>query len=83
MASLSAARTGIVAPRASRQRVVRVVAVAEPPVKSPAESAWSPASWRQFPIVQQPQYPDETVYRNSLKQISSFPPLIFGEQPGA
>jgi len=38
---------------------------------------WSPTSWRSFPIKQQPLWPDEAELDRALKQISSFPPLVF------
>lgn len=39
--------------------------------------AWSPASWRSFPIVQVPDYPDATVLNMTEEQLASFPPLVF------
>jgi 3-deoxy-7-phosphoheptulonate synthase len=38
---------------------------------------WSPDSWRGFPIKQQPQWPDLADLDRALKQISSYPPLVF------
>jgi 3-deoxy-7-phosphoheptulonate synthase len=38
---------------------------------------WSPDSWRGFPIKQQPQWPDMADLDRALKQISSYPPLVF------
>jgi 3-deoxy-7-phosphoheptulonate synthase len=38
---------------------------------------WSPTSWRSFPIKQQPLWPDEAELDRALKQIASFPPLVF------
>ena len=38
---------------------------------------WSPSSWRTFPAVQQPDWPDEGDLDRALKQISSYPPLVF------
>jgi 3-deoxy-7-phosphoheptulonate synthase len=38
---------------------------------------WSPDSWRSMPIKQQPAWPDEADLERSLKQISSYPPLVF------
>ena len=39
--------------------------------------SWSPDSWRGFPIKQQPQWPDEAELDRALKQIQSYPPLVF------
>jgi 3-deoxy-7-phosphoheptulonate synthase len=38
---------------------------------------WSPASWRDHPAEQQPQWPDEMALERALKQLSGFPPLVF------
>jgi 3-deoxy-7-phosphoheptulonate synthase len=38
---------------------------------------WTPSSWQSFPAVQQPQWPDNGALDNALKQISTFPPLVF------
>ena len=38
---------------------------------------WSPASWRSFPIKQQPAWPDVADLDRALKQIASYPPLVF------
>jgi 3-deoxy-7-phosphoheptulonate synthase len=38
---------------------------------------WTPSSWQSFPAVQQPVWPDENELTNALKQIASFPPLVF------
>src|SRR4051794_12788461 len=39
--------------------------------------SWAPDSWRSFPIKQQPPWPDEADLDRALKQIRSFPPLVF------
>ena len=39
--------------------------------------AWSPDSWRSFPIKQQPSWPDEADLDRALKQIQAYPPLVF------
>jgi len=45
--------------------------------------SWNPNSWREQPILQQPQYPDQNVL-NVLKsvesQLKSAPPLVFAEE---
>ena len=38
---------------------------------------WTPSSWQAFPAVQQPQWPDNGALDNALKQIATFPPLVF------
>ena len=38
---------------------------------------WSPSSWKDHPIKQQPAWPDEAAYDNALKHIASMPPLVF------
>ena len=40
-------------------------------------NTWSPTSWRAFPAIQQPDWPDEGDLDRALKQISSYPPLVF------
>ncbi|MEO1057777.1 MAG: 3-deoxy-7-phosphoheptulonate synthase, partial [Actinomycetota bacterium] len=44
---------------------------------SPARTEWSPASWREFPAGQQPDWPDAAALDQALKQISALPPLVF------
>ncbi len=38
---------------------------------------WSPDSWRDRPIKQQPAWPDMADLDRALKQISAYPPLVF------
>jgi 3-deoxy-7-phosphoheptulonate synthase len=38
---------------------------------------WTPDSWHGFPIKQQPQWPDAAGLDRALKQIQSYPPLVF------
>jgi 3-deoxy-7-phosphoheptulonate synthase len=38
---------------------------------------WLPGGWRTFPVSQQPQYEDEEHLRRALRQIGSYPPLVF------
>jgi 3-deoxy-7-phosphoheptulonate synthase len=38
---------------------------------------WTPSSWHAFPAVQQPSWPDSAQLDGALKQIASFPPLVF------
>lgn len=44
---------------------------------------WSPNSWRNFPIVQQPTYPDAQHVAAVEKQLSTFPPLVFAAEARA
>ncbi len=39
--------------------------------------AWSPSSWQAFPAEQQPEWPDQGDLDRALKQIGSYPPLVF------
>jgi 3-deoxy-7-phosphoheptulonate synthase len=43
---------------------------------APAE-AWSPASWRERPAVQQPDWPDVGALDGVLKTLGTLPPLVF------
>ncbi len=38
---------------------------------------WSPQSWRNLPIVQVPDYPDQDTLKAVEQKLSSFPPLVF------
>ncbi len=38
---------------------------------------WSPSSWRDFPIKQQPTYNDLVTLKQVEKELASYPPLIF------
>ena len=40
-------------------------------------SIWSPSSWREKPILQQPTYPDKTKLEAVLKELKNYPPLVF------
>ena len=39
--------------------------------------SWSPSSWREFPIKQQPEYKDKEALKEIEEQLKQFPPLIF------
>lgn len=41
---------------------------------------WTPSSWRDFPIKQQPIYEDMKKVKKIEKELSSYPPLIFAEE---
>ncbi|GHA28978.1 phospho-2-dehydro-3-deoxyheptonate aldolase [Devosia pacifica] len=40
-------------------------------------TTWTPGSWRQKPISQVPNYPDQNALRDAERQLSTFPPLVF------
>ncbi len=40
-------------------------------------STWSPSSWRDKPILQQPTYPDQEKLNNVLNELRNYPPLVF------
>ena len=39
--------------------------------------SWTPSSWREFPIKQQPTYPDQESLKEVEATLSEYPPLIF------
>jgi len=39
--------------------------------------SWTPSSWRDFPIKQQPTYQDQELLKKVEESLSSYPPLIF------
>ncbi len=40
-------------------------------------STWTPSSWRNFPIKQQPNYPDQELLKVVEEELKSYPPLVF------
>jgi 3-deoxy-7-phosphoheptulonate synthase len=40
-------------------------------------SIWSPASWKEKPILQQPTYPNKDELDRVLKELKNYPPLVF------
>ncbi|MCK4974165.1 MAG: 3-deoxy-7-phosphoheptulonate synthase class II [Sulfurimonas sp.] len=40
-------------------------------------SIWSPTSWREKPILQQPTYPNKDELKRVLKELENYPPLVF------
>jgi 3-deoxy-7-phosphoheptulonate synthase len=38
---------------------------------------WTPSSWQSSPVAQQPSWPDDDALERALKQIASYPPLVF------
>ena len=45
--------------------------------------SWSPSSWRAFPAAQQPEWPDEAELDRAIKQIATYPPLVFAGEARA
>ena len=43
---------------------------------SDANSNWSPATWRERPIRQQPDYPDAATLERALDEVRALPPLV-------
>ncbi|WP_339683841.1 3-deoxy-7-phosphoheptulonate synthase class II [uncultured Pseudoalteromonas sp.] len=41
---------------------------------------WNPNSWRELPILQQPNYPDQESLKSVEAQLKSVPPLVFAEE---
>jgi 3-deoxy-7-phosphoheptulonate synthase len=39
--------------------------------------SWTPSTWRDHPVVQQPQWPDQGAYETVLKHLGTLPPLVF------
>jgi len=39
--------------------------------------SWTPKSWREFPIKQQPNYQDKQLLKSVEEKLASYPPLIF------
>ncbi|MDH3392994.1 MAG: 3-deoxy-7-phosphoheptulonate synthase, partial [Desulfobulbaceae bacterium] len=42
-----------------------------------SNSSWSKTSWRDFPVVQQPNWPDRDAHEQAVKDLSELPPLVF------
>ena len=41
---------------------------------------WSPSSWRDFPIKQQPTYPDRAALQRVEEELAKMPPLVFAAE---
>jgi len=44
---------------------------------------WTPSSWREFPIKQQPTYPDQAALEDVEAQLAKQPPLVFAAEARA
>jgi 3-deoxy-7-phosphoheptulonate synthase len=40
------------------------------------KDAWSPTSWKAFPIHQQPEYDDAEALQNALNKVRALPPIV-------
>src|SRR4051812_8292087 len=40
-------------------------------------TTWNPSIWRDLPVVQQPEWPDQAGLDRVLKELSTLPPLVF------
>jgi len=49
--------------------------IPKPKLLSP--QSWHPDSWRDKPVAQQPDWPDEDALRQTCKSLSELPPLVF------
>ncbi len=50
------------------------------PTNDSITSHSAPASWRDFPISQQPDYPDQARLQDVEKQLRALPPLVFAQE---
>ena len=51
--------------------------------RSATSADWSPQSWRSREAAQQPEWPDLGEYDAALKELSSYPPLVFAGESRA
>jgi len=42
--------------------------------------AWTPSTWREFPIKQQPTYPDQSALAHAEAELAKLPPLVFAAE---
>jgi 3-deoxy-7-phosphoheptulonate synthase len=47
------------------------------------DSTWSPSSWRSFPALHQPDWPDEARLEAAREKLKSLPPLVFAGEARA
>ena len=45
--------------------------------RADATTEWSPDSWLGRPVLQQPTWPDDTIYTGVLAELANLPPLVF------
>ncbi|MDP8987433.1 MAG: 3-deoxy-7-phosphoheptulonate synthase class II [Actinomycetota bacterium] len=46
-------------------------------------SSWSPPTWRELSAAQQPEWPDAAALDRALKELSTYPPLVFAGEARA
>ena len=39
--------------------------------------SWTPSSWRDYPIIQVPEYPDQAQLNSVEQELAAMPPLVF------
>ena len=65
----------------------RIVGRRGPPLHSPpmavTASNWTPSSWRELPVSQQPEWPDATALAAVRERLSGLPPLVFAGEARA
>ncbi len=49
----------------------------------PDPAGWTPAVWRSFPPVQQPDWPDQAEFDATLRELAGWPPLVFAGEARA
>jgi 3-deoxy-7-phosphoheptulonate synthase len=47
------------------------------------DSTWSPSSWRSFPALHQPEWPDEARLESARERLRGLPPLVFAGEARA
>jgi 3-deoxy-7-phosphoheptulonate synthase len=48
-----------------------------PTLNAVEPGTWTPTAWRERPVAQQPEWPDEAALDHALKQLATLPPLVF------
>ena len=41
------------------------------------QNDWTKSSWKNYPALQQPKWPDQAAYQKAIEEIASMPPLVF------
>jgi len=41
------------------------------------QEEWTKSSWKNYPALQQPKWPDQAAYQKAIDEIASMPPLVF------
>jgi len=48
----------------------------------PAQKEWSPVSWKEHPIQQQPEYEDQAALEQALNKVRALPPIVHEKEIG-